>query len=157
LAVIDHVTLLSGVGEKGSPLGESGTRQPEQADQSGRRILIIEDDPFSLELYTILLEAAGYTTLPAANGEEGLAVARREQPDLIICDVKLPKMGGCEVVRDLKTDPLLRQIPIIAVTGLDSTGDRDRLITAGFDGYIAKPIVPETFTRQIVSFLPDVH
>ena len=120
-------------------------------------ILIIEDDPFSLELYTILLEASGYTTLPAADGEKGLAIARREQPDLIICDVILPKLGGCEVVRKLKADPVLRQVPVVAVTALDSRGDRDRLLSAGFDGYIAKPIEAETFTRQIVSFLPKVH
>jgi CheY-like chemotaxis protein len=158
IAAIDHITVLAGGGEKNGPApGKSGTRHPEQTDQSSRRILIIEDDPFSLELYTILLEAADYTTLPAADGEAGLALARREQPDLIICDVKLPKLGGCEVVRDLKADPILRQIPIIAVTALDSVGDRERLLAAGFDGYIAKPIEAKTFTRQIVSFLPEVH
>jgi len=156
-AVIDYITLPAGGGENAPEFGKAGTRPPEQVDQSGRRILIIEDDPFSLELYTILLESAGYTTLPAADGEAGLASARRETPDLIICDVKLPKLGGCEVVRDLKSDPVLRRIPIIAVTALDSVGDRDRLLVAGFDGYIAKPIVAETFTSQIVSFLPDIH
>ncbi len=156
-AVIDHITALAGIGEKGSASGKSGTGHTEQADRSGRRLLIIEDDPFSLELYTILLEASGYTTLPAADGEAGLALARREQPDLIICDVKLPKLGGCEVVRDLKADPVLRSIPIIAVTILDSVGDQERLLASGFDGYIAKPIVVETFISQLVRFLPEVH
>ncbi len=156
-AVSELIALLAAVGQNGPGPGKSGTRNPEQTDQSGRRILIIEDDPFSLELYTLLLEASGYTMLPAADGEAGLALARREDPDLIICDVILPKLGGCEVVRDLKADPGLRRIPVIAVTALDSPGDRERLITAGFDGYIAKPIVAETFTRQIISFLPDVH
>lgn len=151
------MTLLTGVGRNGPGPGKSGTRQPEQADPSGRRILIIEDDPFSLELYTILLEASGYTTLPAADGEAGLDLARRERPDLIICDVLLPKLGGCEVVRKLKADPVLRQVPVVAVTALDSRSDSDRLLAAGFDGYIAKPIEAETFTRQIVSFLPEVH
>jgi len=149
--------LLAGLGGDDPGLAKAGKHYPEQTTQSGRRILIIEDDPFSLELYTILLEAAGYATLPAANGEEGLDAARREQPDLIICDVRLPKMGGCEVVGYLKSDPVLSQVPIIAVTALDSVGDRERLITAGFDGYIAKPIVAETFTRQIVNFLPEVQ
>jgi CheY-like chemotaxis protein len=157
LAAIDQITVLAGVGENGPPLGKPGTRNPEQTAQSSRRILIIEDDPFSLELYTLLLEASGYTTLPAADGEAGLALARREKPDLIICDVKLPKLGGCEVVRDLKADGVLRSIPIIAVTILDSVGDRERLLATGFDGYIAKPIVAETFTRQIVGFLPEVQ
>jgi CheY-like chemotaxis protein len=157
LAVIDHITLIAGVGENDPGSPKAQTHNPEQTDQSGRRILIIEDDPFSLELYADLLEASGYTVVPAADGEEGLAAARREQPDLIICDIRLPKLGGCAVVRDLKADPALRQIPIIAVTALDSTGDRERLLAAGFDGYIAKPIEAKAFTSQIVSFLPDVH
>ena len=98
---------------------KAGTRNKStQTDQSGRRISIIEDDPFSLELYMIPLEAAGFTMLPAADGEQGLSLARREQPDLIICDVILPKMGGCEVVRQLKSDPVL--------AGPRRRGDRPR-------------------------------
>jgi CheY-like chemotaxis protein len=90
--------------------------------------------------------------LPAADGEQGLAMARREQPDLIICDVVLPEMGGCEVVRHLKSDPVLRQVPISAVTVLDERGDSERLLAAGFDGYLAKPIEPEVFVEQIKVF-----
>ncbi|MFA5110403.1 MAG: response regulator [Desulfobaccales bacterium] len=157
LAVIDQITLFAGAGRNDRGGGKAGTRDPDHADQSSWRILIIEDDSFSVELYTILLEASGYNTLPAADGEEGLALARRQKPDLIICDVILPKMGGCEIVRDLKADPVLRLIPIIAVTALGSLGDRERLLAAGFDGYIAKPIEAETFSSQIVSFLPEVH
>ncbi len=93
----------------------------------------------------------------SADGETGLALTRREQPDLVICDVKLPRLGGCEVVRDLKADPVLRLIPIIAVTVLDSAGERESLLAAGFDGYIAKPIVVETFISQLIRFLPGVH
>ncbi len=152
LAIIDHVTLLAGVGQNGPGSGEAETRKSKQTDQSHRRILVIEDDPFSLELYTILLEAVGYTVLPATDGEQGLAMARREQPDLIICDVKLPKLGGCEVVRNLKADPVLRKVPIIAVTALDSRGDSERLLAAGFDGYIAKPIEAKVFVEQIKEF-----
>jgi CheY-like chemotaxis protein len=142
---------------KDGPLsGKSGTRHPERTDRAGRRILIIEDDPFSLELYTILLEAAGFTMLPAADGEQGLALARRQPPDLIICDVILPKMGGCEVVRHLKSDPVLRQVPVVAVTALDDRGDCERLLAAGFDGYIAKPIEAEVFVEQIEDFYDRV-
>jgi CheY-like chemotaxis protein len=155
-AVIDHITALSRMGEKGSASGKSGTGHAKQADRSGRRLLIIEDDPFSLELYTILLEASGYVTLPAADGEKGLALARREQPDLIICDVMLPKLGGCEVVRHLRSDPVLRQVPIIAVTVLDDRGDCERLLAAGFDGYIAKPIDAQVFVEQIEGFFDRV-
>ena len=78
----------------------------------------------------------------------------RECPDLIVCDVQLPDIEGFEVARWLKSHPELRAIPLVAVTALAMVGDRDRVLAAGFDGYLAKPIDPETFVRQIEGFLP---
>ncbi|CAN7454472.1 EAL domain-containing protein [Pseudoduganella sp. LjRoot289] len=118
------------------------------------RILIIEDNPTNMELMVYLLNAFGYTPLMAHDGEEGVAAARRERPDLIICDVHLPKLDGYGVVAQLKQDPALRPIPTLAVTALAMVGDRERLLAAGFDGYIGKPIEPDTFVAQIESFLP---
>jgi diguanylate cyclase (GGDEF)-like protein/PAS domain S-box-containing protein len=118
------------------------------------RILIIEDNPTNMELMVYLLNAFGYTPLMAHDGEEGVAVAQRELPDLIICDVHLPKLDGYGVVAQLKQDPALRAIPALAVTALAMVGDRERLLAAGFDGYIGKPIEPDTFVAQIESFLP---
>lgn len=118
------------------------------------RILLIEDNPANLELMTYLLRAFGYTAITATDGTEGLAAARRDIPDLIICDVQLPIMDGLEVARHLKSDPLMRTIPLVAVTALAMVGDRDRVLAAGFDGYIAKPINPEMFVRQMEAFLP---
>ncbi|MES2263293.1 MAG: EAL domain-containing protein [Pseudomonadota bacterium] len=118
------------------------------------RILIIEDNPTNMELMVYLLHAFGYTPLLAHDGEEGVQVARRERPDLIICDVHLPKLDGYGVVAALKGDPALRAIPALAVTALAMVGDRERLLAAGFDGYIGKPIEPDTFVTQIESFLP---
>jgi diguanylate cyclase (GGDEF)-like protein/PAS domain S-box-containing protein len=118
------------------------------------RILIIEDNPTNMELMVYLLNAFGYTPLMAHDGEEGVATARRELPDLIICDVHLPKLDGYGVVAQLKQDPALRPIPALAVTALAMVGDRERLLAAGFDGYIGKPIEPDTFVTQIESFLP---
>ncbi|WP_228895868.1 EAL domain-containing protein [Pseudoduganella aquatica] len=118
------------------------------------RILIIEDNPTNMELMVYLLNAFGYTPLIAHDGEEGVATARRELPDLIICDVHLPKLDGYGVVAQLKQDPALRPIPALAVTALAMVGDRERLLAAGFDGYIGKPIEPDTFVAQIESFLP---
>lgn len=117
------------------------------------RILVIEDNPQNLELMTYLLQAFGYTTLTAANGEEGLAIVRQEMLDLIICDVHLPKMDGHEVARKLKKDPMYRRIPLVAVTALAMVGDRDKVLASGFDGYIDKPIQPEEFVKQVESFL----
>jgi two-component system cell cycle response regulator len=124
----------------------------------GARVLILEDNPANLELMTYLLRAFGHTVLAAEDGRLGLAAARREQPDLIICDVQLPEMDGYEVARWLKSDPRLRTVPLVAVTALAMVGDRDRVLAAGFDGYLAKPIDPETFVRQMEGFLrPGQH
>jgi two-component system cell cycle response regulator len=117
------------------------------------RILVIEDNTANLDLMVYLLAAFGHTTVSAGDGEEGLSKAFRERPDLIICDVHLPKMDGYEVVRQLKADPYCRAIPTVAVTALAMVGDRDRVLNSGFDGYLAKPINPETFVQQIETFL----
>jgi CheY-like chemotaxis protein len=118
------------------------------------RILVIEDDPASFKLIAYLLGAFGYAALVAVNGEEGLAAARRETPDLIICDIQLPGMDGIAVVQALKTDRFLKKVPVIAVTAYAMVGDRERLLAAGFDGYIPKPIVAETFVGQVENYLP---
>jgi len=117
------------------------------------RILVIEDNPTNLDLMTYLLAAFGHTTLTALNGEAGLQAAQRERPDLIICDIQLPGLDGYEVARWLKSHPDLRTIPLVAVTALAMVGDRDKVLAAGFDGYIAKPIDPQTFVVQVERFL----
>jgi len=117
------------------------------------RVLIIEDNEANLELAEYLLKASGYATLTARDGEEGIRGARKEHPDLIICDLQMPIMDGYGVVRELKKDPLLRPIPVIAVTALSMPGDRNNVLAAGFDGYLSKPIEPETFVRTVEGFL----
>ncbi len=117
------------------------------------RILIIEDNKANLELVEYLLKASGYATFAARDGEEGIRGARKERPDLIICDLQMPIMDGYGVVRELKKDPLLRPIPVIAVTALSMPGDRNNVLAAGFDGYLSKPIEPETFVRTVEGFL----
>lgn len=119
------------------------------------RILIIEDNPANMELMTYLLQAFGHTVLSVYNGEEGVETARRELPDLIICDVHLPKMDGYGVLDQLKhqSGAALRSIPVIAVTALAMVGDRQKLLAAGFDGYLGKPIEPELFVRQVEKHL----
>jgi two-component system, cell cycle response regulator len=117
------------------------------------RILVIEDNPANLELMNYLLQAFGHTTQTATDGKEGLDAVYRERPDLILCDVQLPRVSGYEVVRQLKSDSALRTVPVVAVTAFAMVGDRDKLLAAGFDGYLAKPIVPETFVKQVEAFL----
>lgn len=118
------------------------------------RILVIEDNNANLELTEYLLKASGYATFAARDGEEGVRAARKEHPDLIICDLQMPVMDGYEVLRELKKDPLLRQIPVIAVTALSMPGDRSSVLALGFDDYVSKPIDPETFVGTVEAFLP---
>src|SRR5271155_2924663 len=103
------------------------------------RILVIEDNSDNLDLMAYLLGAFGHTVVTARDGEEGLEAARREAFDLIVCDVQMPKVDGYGVARQLKADTQLRRIPLVAVTAFAMVGDRDKILAAGFDGYIAKP------------------
>lgn len=121
------------------------------------RILVIEDNPENLELMSYLLKAFGHTVTTATDGEEGLEAARREPPDLIISDLLMPKMDGYQVIRAVRRDPCLAQLPIVAVTAYAMRGDRDKVLAAGFDGYISKPIVPEEFASQIERYLVPVR
>lgn len=118
------------------------------------RILIIEDNATNMELMRYLLQAFGHVALSASDGRQGLIVARYELPDLIICDIHLPKLDGFGVVRKLKDDLCTQTLPVIAVTAQAMVGDRDKLLKAGFDGYIGKPIEPESFVAQVDAFLP---
>jgi two-component system, cell cycle response regulator len=118
------------------------------------RILIVEDNPTNMELMVYLLQAFGYVTLTAINGKDGLNVILAELPDLIICDIELPGINGYEIARQLKNDAMLHTIPLVAVTAFAMVGDRDRVLAAGFNGYIAKPIEPEVFVAQVEAYLP---
>lgn len=117
-------------------------------------ILVIEDNPTNLDLMVYLLNAFGYVTVTARDGERGLSAARSERPDLVVCDIQLPKLDGFGVVKQLRDDPALQHLPVIAVTALAMVGDRSKVLSAGFDGYVSKPITPETFVRDIERFLP---
>src|SRR5579864_685233 len=118
------------------------------------RVLVIEDNEANLELMVYLLQAFGHHTIAAENGEKGLELARRESPDVILCDIQLPDIDGFEVIRQLKEIPALRGVPRVAVTAMAMVVDRDKLLAAGFDGYIGKPIQPETLVREVEAFLP---
>nr|WP_211161318.1 response regulator [Aromatoleum bremense] len=116
--------------------------------------MIAEDHPASLELLRYLLAANGYDILSAEDGEAALDLARRDTPDLIICDLQMPKKNGYEVVRQLKSEPALSAIPVVAVTAFSMIGDREQVLAAGFDGYLSKPIEPEEFVALIEQYLP---
>jgi CheY-like chemotaxis protein len=116
------------------------------------RVLVIEDDPDSLELMIYLFRAFGHEALGATSAGAALSVATATSPDLILCDLRLPEMDGFELLTRFKADPKLQSIPIVAVTAYAMPGDRERVIGAGFTGYVTKPIDPESFVRQAEEF-----
>jgi CheY-like chemotaxis protein len=113
------------------------------------KILIIEDNEQNLYLATFLLEKNGHEIVQARNGREGIALAARVRPDLILLDIQLPEMDGYTVARELRKNPALKGVPIVAVTSYAMVGDRERVLAAGCNAYIEKPINPDTFRLEI--------
>jgi two-component system cell cycle response regulator DivK len=117
------------------------------------RVLIVEDNPANMTLATFLLQAAGHVVLRARDAETGIALARVEQPDLVLMDIQLPGMDGLEATALLKSEPSTRAIPVIALTALAMKGDEQRILAAGCDGYIAKPLAYKEFLATISALL----
>jgi two-component system cell cycle response regulator len=117
------------------------------------RILVAEDNPNNLELITCLLKAFGHETFEAHDGREALEVAARERPDLILMDIHMPVMDGYEAACRLRKDSAFESTPILAITALAMVGDREKILQAGFDGYVSKPIDPETFVQHLDPYL----
>lgn len=113
------------------------------------RILLIEDNSQNRYLATFLLESRGHEVLQAESGPEGILMSGKCQPDLILLDIQLPVMDGYAVAQALRSDPALDAVPIVAVTSYAMVGDRERVLASGCDGYIEKPINPETFAADI--------
>ena len=116
-------------------------------------ILAVDDMPENLEILRVRLEANGYEVTTAADGEEGLAAARRLVPDLILLDIMMPKMSGFEVCKRIKSDPKTRDITVIMVTALNETGDVERAAECGTDDYLSKPIDRRALVEQVRGLL----
>jgi CheY-like chemotaxis protein len=117
------------------------------------RILIIEDNPDFVELASYLLKAHGYSTLTTQDGREGVQIARQASPDLVLCDLLMPVLDGYGVLSEIRSDPVLRNTRVIAVSAFSTSGDRSKVFSAGFDGYLSKPIDPERFVAQVEAYL----
>ena len=101
--------------------------------------LVIEDNEDNLKLITFILQKNGYRTMEAENGQEGIAMVSREKPDFIILDIQLPDIDGEEVLREIRMLESGGAIPVVAMTSFAMSGDRERLLAAGCNGYIEKP------------------
>ena len=119
------------------------------------KVLVVEDNPINMKLSVFLLETAGHTVICARDAEAGLTLARDEQPQLILMDMQLPGMDGLQATAILKQQAMTRRIPVIALTALAMKGDEARILAAGCDGYIAKPLSHKDFIATITATLAD--
>jgi two-component system cell cycle response regulator DivK len=117
------------------------------------RILVVEDNPLNLKLVRDVLQVAGYVVVEARSGEEGLAIAAEQPPDLVLMDLQLPGIDGTETMLRMRQDGLEPRVPVVAVTAFAMTADRERASVAGFDGYVEKPISVRALPGQVERFL----
>jgi two-component system cell cycle response regulator DivK len=118
-----------------------------------RKILIVEDNEDNRELAVKVLRNKGFETVTAVDGEEAIEKAVSEKPDLILLDISLPKLDGYEVAKRLKNMEEFKETPIVAFTAHAMKGDREKVIAAGFEGYISKPINIREFPDQIKLYM----
>lgn len=116
-----------------------------------KRILVVEDHEDNRRIVRELLASAGIDIIEATDGEEGLALARSQHPDLILMDIQLPILDGYQTTRKLKADPVLKSIPVIAVTSYALSGDDARAFDAGCVAYVTKPFSP----RQLLAIIQE--
>ena len=119
-----------------------------------KRILVVEDTEDNRRILRDLLTRAGFELIEAMDGESGVSMAITHRPDLILMDIQLPIFDGYEATRRIKANPETRNIPIIAVTSYALSGDENKALAAGCDGYVAKPFSPRRILAMVQEFLP---
>jgi len=107
---------------------------------AGERVLIVEDNEKNMKLFRDVLSAKGYATLEARSGKEAVELALAHAPELVLMDIRLPDVDGVEALRRLRSDGRTSSIPVLALTAQAMSGDRERFLAAGFDGYVPKPV-----------------
>src|SRR5215831_17978449 len=120
-----------------------------------KRILVIEDTEDNRQIIRDLLSSVGYELIEAVDGAEGVVIAQKERPDLILMDIQLPEIDGYEATRRIRAIPELARTPIIAVTSYALSGDEAKTREAGCDGYIAKPFSTRQLLAKVREFLPE--
>ncbi len=116
-------------------------------------ILMVEDEARNLTLLRDLLQVSGYRTIEATDGEQGVELAKASKPDLILMDVLMPKMDGLEATRILKADTTTSNIPILVLTSYAMKGDKETILQAGCDGYLAKPFDIQELLKEVTKYL----
>ena len=122
--------------------------------QKGQKtVLIVEDNELNMKLFHDLLDVQGYRVLQATNGKEAMEQVRAERPDLILMDIQLPEVSGLDVTRQIKSDPAIADIPVIAVTAFAMKSDEERIRDGGCEDYLAKPISVPVFLEKVKRYL----
>ena len=120
---------------------------------ANEKILIVEDNEFNLELITDILKLKAYQIISTDNGEDAIRLTKQTHPDLILMDIQLPGMDGYEATRRIKSNPELKHIPVVAITSYAMKGDKEKVIAAGCDGYIVKPINTRELPGLVAEYL----
>jgi len=118
-----------------------------------KRILVIEDNETNMYLIGFILRKNGHEVIEARTGEEGVELAVKEKPDLVLMDIQLPGIDGLEATRRIRKSEADKKVPIVALTSYAMTGDREKSLAASCTGYIEKPINPDTFMGEIEKYL----
>ncbi len=118
-----------------------------------KKVLIVEDEERNLRLFKDILEKVGYKIITAGDGEQGVQLALKEKPDLILMDMQMPIKNGLEATKEIKGNPLTNNIPVVALTALAMRGDEERIRAAGCDDYISKPVQIRTLLEKVASYL----
>jgi two-component system cell cycle response regulator DivK len=118
-----------------------------------KKILVVEDNENNRYLITFILEKKGHSVIAARTGEEGVELAMKERPDLVLMDIQLPGIDGLETTRRIRASKPGSDVPIIALTSYALVGDREQVLSAGCTGYIEKPINPDTILGEIDKYL----
>lgn len=122
-----------------------------------KKILIVEDNDLNLKLFRDLLGANGYETIETREGLEAISLTRNMMPDLILMDIQLPEISGLDITKKIKADPSICDIPIVAVTAFAMKDDEDKIMQAGCEAYLSKPIAIDQFLSTIRRLLePEV-
>ncbi len=120
------------------------------------RVLVIDDEPFIRQILEFGLKAEGFEVLTACDGADGLAAARRERPDCVVCDIMMPEVDGYSVCRELKGDADTRGIPVVLLSAKGSPADIESGFAAGCDDYVTKPFSPRKLTDLLRGLLVQV-
>ncbi len=119
-----------------------------------KRVLVVEDNELNLKLFCDLLRAHDFVVEPVRDGREAVARARSFEPDLVVMDIQLPYVSGLDLIGQMKRDPRLREIPIMAVTAYAGRDDEDRIRVAGANAYVSKPISVMRFIEEVRALVP---